>query len=224
MSHHLIPAFIFLSTPSSQRATSAHCSAIRCPNYFYPRPLRRGRRMWCLRPSRAQDFYPRPLRRGRRFSSSPFTMRITISIHALFAEGDRGVGRLNVIIPYFYPRPLRRGRHLSGDFPYLSGEFLSTPSSQRATMHQVGCLILHRFLSTPSSQRATCGGQPVRGSPGISIHALFAEGDGLGGSQDLFVPISIHALFAEGDKAAGPPAPVGTIFLSTPSSQRATRG
>ena len=34
------------------------------------------------------NFYPRPLRRGRRLHSSELTLIGNISIHALFAEGD----------------------------------------------------------------------------------------------------------------------------------------
>ena len=33
-----------------------------------------------------------------------------ISIHALFAEGDRGRTASRCPHPHFYPRPLRRGR------------------------------------------------------------------------------------------------------------------
>ena len=78
------------------------------------------------------DFYPRPLRRGRHSApiSSPATQ--SISIHALFAEGDphkvHRLDRLDISIHalfaegdapalggiparrHFYPRPLRRGR------------------------------------------------------------------------------------------------------------------
>ena len=58
---------LFLSTPSSQRATISFRCASDAMSYFYPRPLRRGR--------------PRDdLRR---------TVHGQISIHALFAEGDR---------------------------------------------------------------------------------------------------------------------------------------
>ena len=57
------------------------------------------------------------------------------------------------------------------------------------------------FLSTPSSQRATVRrislAEQLRK---ISIHALFAEGDhDYLSTTMLYVLISIHALFAEGD-------------------------
>ncbi len=78
----------------------------------------------------------------------------------------------------FYPRPLRRGRPGQVEFEKMEVLFLSTPSSQRATVNIVD----------------------NSGMVLISIHALFAEGDfcvrtHYGGSRD----ISIHALFAEGD-------------------------
>ena len=56
----------------------------------------------------------------------------------------------------------------------------------------------------------------------ISIHALFAEGDGGGGANGGNGAISIHALFAEGDMVTPATLFTGSVFLSTPSSQRAT--
>ena len=103
----------------------------------------------------------------KKFLSTPSSQRATgrrhaetirfrrISIHALFAEGDRIYRNL---LPLLYL-------------------FLSTPSSQRATGIAHVTAPQAKFLSTPSSQRAT---RPVGAflcpAP-ISIHALFAEGD-----------------------------------------------
>ena len=125
---------VFLSTPSSQRATSGGLLIIRAVEHFYPRPLRRGRPS-IVQPSSCAilDFYPRPLRRGRRARGSAGRAAIQISIHALFAEGDDGNqknknARIRFLstpssqrattVPtgaltraaHFYPRPLRRGR------------------------------------------------------------------------------------------------------------------
>ena len=150
---------LFLSTPSSQRATCRHHSFCVLKYHFYPRPLRRGRRKdSCI------------CRTGRRFLSTPSSQRATsaarrssigsevISIHALFAEGDINGGRSC--------RPLF--------------QFLSTPSSQRATCAVSHSVSFISFLSTPSSQRATKYSLVGRGDPScISIHALFAEGDRL---------------------------------------------
>ena len=104
-------AAIFLSTPSARRATQ---------------PCRR-------RPNHAGYFYPRPLRGGRRSSPPVNTASRRISIHALCEEGDRSSpegSRWNsaflstpsarratrcswvciVDAANFYPRPLRGGR------------------------------------------------------------------------------------------------------------------
>ena len=55
----------FLSTPSARRATPSVDAGGRGEKYFYPRPLRGGRRgsLYALRS--ASYFYPRPLRGGR---------------------------------------------------------------------------------------------------------------------------------------------------------------
>ena len=58
----------------------------------------------------------------------------------------------------------------------------------------------------------------------ISIHALFAEGDRrYAYAFRTGACISIHALFAEGDSPETCPSAQVMLFLSTPSSQRATR-
>ena len=57
---------------------------------------------------------------------------------------------------------------------------------------------------------------------GISIHALFAEGDFKRLAELTGKSISIHALFAEGDRMQGTDEEIAQAFLSTPSSQRAT--
>ena len=169
---------IFLSTPSSQRATMHRRKSTRCRRNFYPRPLRRGRR--CTGGDR----------RGAG----------AISIHALFAEGDAGgvmtaapiqvflstpssqratFPGINIAIckEYFYPRPLRRGRRGRRPRHNTDSAFLSTPSSQRATFRIIDAYIDSKFLSTPSSQRATVGQHHAGDHDRISIHALFAEGD-----------------------------------------------
>ena len=128
---------LFLSTPSSQRATSAYTGYLRPPRYFYPRPLRRGRQFkvyeitspeqFLSTPSsqRAtffvflvtvrEHFYPRPLRRGRPTRS----------------PGTTGCHN-------FYPRPLRRGRRADAIRETATKKFLSTPTSQRATSRPAG--------------------------------------------------------------------------------------
>ena len=55
-------------------------------------------------------FYPRPLRRGRPGMPVNRAISSTISIHALFAEGDLARDSWLSATTNFYPRPLRRGR------------------------------------------------------------------------------------------------------------------
>ena len=81
-----------------------------------------------------------------------------------------------------------------------------------------------KFLSTPSSQRATHPRSAAKHATDISIHALFAEGDHiLADLEAVWQLISIHALFAEGDTCTRSCIILLSLFLSTPSSQRATR-
>ena len=100
----------FLSTPSAWRATDAPLIWATSLMYFYPRPLRGGRRFRPCSYTAPWYFYPRPLRGGRQpsvsapgcnyiFLSTPSARRATgeschrgcrrdISIHALCEEGD----------------------------------------------------------------------------------------------------------------------------------------
>ena len=100
----------FLSTPSARRATDAPLIWATSLMYFYPRPLRGGRRFRPCSYTAPWYFYPRPLRGGRQpsvsapgcnyiFLSTPSARRATgeschrgcrrdISIHALCEEGD----------------------------------------------------------------------------------------------------------------------------------------
>ena len=192
----------FLSTPSSQRATPL-CPRRSAPSrYFYPRPLRRGRRSAAECAAALPAISIHALFAEGDHDGDRIRPDVGISIHALFAEGDYQCPCCILGISDFYPRPLRRGR-------------------QPIT---ISCTVSKLFLSTPSSQRATRSRRRYKDEYGISIHALFAEGDSthrsITGSCN---GISIHALFAEGDgrslrSCTHPPA-----FLSTPSSQRATR-
>ena len=78
-----------------------------------------------------------------------------ISIHALREEGDALGVRSRVDGVDFYPRPPRGGRRKPVMVLAVKGEFLSTPSARRATVHH------------------------LRGHDRvfISIHALREEGD-----------------------------------------------
>ena len=148
----------FLSTPSARRATLGGvcfflCAVISihalCEEgdstparrrswliYFYPRPLRGGRRI----PQRL-------IHNDRRFLSTPSARRATpkwlhlaahakISIHALCEEGDSTPTSAPSRSAYFYPRPLRGGRLSGLTGRLVQSRFLSTPSARRATQ---GC-------------------------------------------------------------------------------------
>ena len=159
MPSSVLTVYLFLSTPSSRRATRAFHRLPGDQRDFYPRPPRGGRQMelaydlisevFLSTPSSRRatptstapapgmsNFYPRPPRGGRPPAIYWRHRRFFISIHALLAEGDldhAGIDRNHQV-------------------------FLSTPSSRRATRHAafnglLGCI----FLSTPSSRRATLG-------------------------------------------------------------------
>ena len=148
--------FLFLSTPSSQRATG-ECSTIHLAAPFLSTPSSQRATLRRRNPSRPDNI----------FLSTPSSQRATnisrkghtahdISIHALFAEGDRGATTSHLELMDFYPRPLRRGRPRRVGLTDQTMQFLSTPSSQRATTRINGSLSgSYGFLSTPSSQRAT---------------------------------------------------------------------
>ena len=193
------------------------------------------------------NFYPRPLRRGRRQPAETAAGRSWISIHALFAEGDTSrppsiTSDLEFLSTPSSQRATRRRTTQGGTLRFLStpssqratrpamplggiSEFLSTPSSQRATIpSDEECAAMFTFLSTPSSQRATQRLVHVQTALGISIHALFAEGDCnlvlvLLDPCTNFYPRPLR----RGRPPASPPTPTKSSFLSTPSSQRATR-
>ena len=173
---------------------------------------------------------------------------VGISIHALFAEGDLGAIAAKMEDDDFYPRPLRRGRPTTLSFWRTRHEFLSTPSSQRAT--RLCCARRQRrrhfyprplrrgrrrssetcstgmsiFLSTPSSQRATpakhCGMHRRRSflSTPSSQRATLCQ-DAPPISHPGFLSTPSSQRATEHRRAA---ARRGGGFLSTPSSQRAT--
>ena len=58
----------------------------------------------------------------------------------------------------------------------------------------------------------------------ISIHALREEGDAVTSTYPLVLHISIHALREEGDDMVMVAICLPSVFLSTPSARRATRG
>ena len=168
----------FLSTPSARRATAKMREKFSICAISIHALCEEGDQTSSRLQRTFWYFYPRPLRGGRRHGQDGERRRVVISIHALCEEGDIThqhsssgtarflstpsarratcawfgcVGRRN----HFYPRPLRGGR-------------LSV-TSPRCTPH--------KFLSTPSARRATRRGHRRFGAGRISIHALCEEGD-----------------------------------------------
>ena len=169
-------------------------------SYFYPRPLRGGRRPSCIRRDRSAAFLSTPsARRATRASTSAKT-RKPISIHALCEEGDplREAVLLHRHISIhalceegdavsfspplhpadFYPRPLRGGRldrqSIAAQILRISIHALceeGDTTTLTVLQHQ------ERFLSTPSARRATLPGGRTMDQQEISIHALCEEGD-----------------------------------------------
>ena len=123
--------------------------------YFYPRPLRGGRREGKLTAYTRGEFLSTPsARRATLIDESEVPVEVIsihalceegdrcdgrsvrgsqISIHALCEEGDRGAAQRNRMEEYFYPRPLRGGRRYQLFHSFAFDGFLSTPSARRAT-------------------------------------------------------------------------------------------
>ena len=122
-------------------------------------------------------FYPRPLRGGRRLVFYRGQQNRIISIHALCEEGDLLCLYSPPCYNYFYPRPLRGGRHKYNAKCTQINLFLSTPSARRAThsgRHGIGlqAISIHALCE----EGDVSAGALVLAEP-ISIHALCEEGD-----------------------------------------------
>ena len=167
---------------------------------FYPRPPRGGRRNTAYQRGMADIFLSTPSARRATFVSKIPAACMSISIHALREEGDRG------------NRGEERLRRISIHALREEGDKLTS-----------GALVdVRKFLSTPSARRATACRRHHAYSQAISIHALREEGDRAGSVRGMAVnlflstpsarratkaiggkmpeiPISIHALREEGD-------------------------
>ena len=140
--------------------------------------------------------------------------RKSISIHALFAEGDEIAYAFYGNAMHFYPRPLRRGRPRKSVWCPRYAHFYPRPlrrgrpdSGSRAPYSG------RHFYPRPLRRGRRSGGAGrSRGDP-ISIHALFAEGDICFDETRDTGKISIHALFAEGDQTTGAVTAQSTISI-----------
>ncbi len=173
-----------------------------CASHFYPRPPGGGRLKAGGTGLRSRNFYPRPPGGGRQPNNSRSGFAHIISIHALRVEGDRGTISSCAFAVDFYPRPPGGGRPCQ-HFEAVGrlGQFLSTPSGWRATVHIV---------------------RDVQLVDDISIHALRVEGDLALLVLVALHGISIHALRVEGDRQPMTASRLPSTFLSTPSGWRAT--
>ena len=149
-----------------------------------------------------RDFYPRPPRGGRPVTFITAAEVLKISIHALREEGDPPHERL-------------------GGCTMISIHALREEGDRWGSQSEPQSRI---FLSTPSARRATTCSDETNKAFNISIHALREEGDSVNLLLKHLFAISIHALREEGDRRKRFSTTPTTIFLSTPSARRATRG
>ena len=123
--------------------------------YFYPRPLRGGRRAKAAIEDADEIFLSTPSARRATHELDHGQRAQVISIHALCEEGDvdradvpEGVViSIHALCEEGDPSGYRRCKPLS--------KFLSTPSARRATITSTNPPGLSKFLSTPSARRAT---------------------------------------------------------------------
>ena len=164
--------------------------------------LRRATAGWAAKGGTCCDFYPRsPC--GERPNTSPGPNSMTpISIHALLAESDGGLGR--------------QGRDLL--------RFLSTLSLRRATNvgFPIAAFLLNFYPRSPCGERLSLAGL-------IGIDADFYPRSPCGERPITYYPHMRHAVFLSTlslrRATARPTANTGaTKFLSTLSLRRATQG
>ena len=171
---------VFLSTLSLRRATIRH----RIHHQFL------------------SHFYPRSPCGERRDVIAVMTDAQSISIHALLAESDGTVVKLQFVL----------------------GGFLSTLSLRRATVQAMTEEdMIFEFLSTLSLRRATSRQPCARPTTRISIHALLAESDLFeyiqAGTGILFLStLSLRRATAKVHKTVGHFCAYGTNFMGIASS------
>ena len=159
-----------------------------------------------------------------------------ISIHSLLAEGDtESLPRTRNAV-HFNPLPPRRGRRDLDNKTYLEYDFNPLPPRRGRPQDQCLIWMTGQFQSTPSSQRETNVYCDFNASSAISIHSLLAEGDedyeevkrilsifqSTPSSQretreklskQIKARISIHSLLAEGDQKPRPLYPASQISI-----------
>ena len=170
---------VFLSTPSSRRATSDPIHGDPVPGFLSTPSARRATGRGGTE-TPFVSFLSTPSARRATFLMPQIIRDRPISIHALREEGDVCRYSPSHSHPYFYPRPPRGGRLVAIE-PKDSGRAISIHA-----LREEGDQLIYRgatqvalFLSTPSARRATRPLCPVWPRRGISIHALREEGDPL---------------------------------------------
>ena len=146
------------------------------------------------------NFYPRSPCGERPCGNAGIGSPISISIHALLAESDKGFATMECVGLYFYPRSP------CGERPAVS---------KNKTAFSV-------FLSTLSLRRATSDSKARQATQAISIHALLAESDltmaDLGKRDIRFLSTLSLRRATHGVRVAK----IDLAFLSTLSLRRAT--
>ena len=169
--------------------------------YFYPRPLRGGRRRKRWRKMAEEKFLSTPSARRATIARAKTRAANEISIHALCEEGDRHVGMSLYSHQDFYPRPLRGGRR-GGPARILR---------LRISIHAL-CEEGDRYGFGSRHQFRNFYPRPLRGG---RLHRS--------GVLSRAYTISIHALCEEGDQNTLGCLLSLPLFLSTPSARRATQ-
>ena len=149
-------AVLFLSTPSSRRATGRKLPSRMPTRYFYPRPPHGGRRGRCARHVAAQVFLSTPSSRRATTIRRCSRCQTPISIHALLTEGDPVFLDVMVeLIKISIHALLTEGDSIrTSPFRWTRNFYPRPPHGGRQDVHA-----------------------GVDGAGKISIHALLTEGD-----------------------------------------------
>ena len=190
--------------------------------YFYPRPLRGGRRAKAAIEDADEIFLSTPSARRATHELDHGQRAQVISIHALCEEGDVDRADVPEGVVISIHALCEEGDHPQRGTHLVWVRFLSTPSARRATFFCYSYDCACQFLSTPSARRATRVGtdvanlfrnfypRPLRGGRRGCAHGLplcknFYPRPLRGGRRGKFeqsnldTDISIHALCEEGD-------------------------
>ena len=132
-----------------------------------------------------EDFYPRSPCGERHRSAIENQYSAEISIHALLAESDSYSQHVTWPSGYFYPRsPCGERLGVSGQSHLPIFYFYPrSPCGERRGHNSLPPFAI-LFLSTLSLRRATTMPDLCQRYVGISIHALLAESDRIGGATN----------------------------------------